>query len=268
MKNMLHRKEGLPFSSVNIMKQRYFWIDNIRAIAMVSMIFFHAVWDLVYLYGMDWEWYGSDMAFLWQQSICWTFILLSGFCWSFSRNPLKQGLIVSAGGLIVTVVTLIFSYDSRVIFGVLNLIGASALLMIPLKRYFEKIPAAAGLILTFLLFGFTYGINDRSLGFFGLKLLELPWTLYQNLFTTFLGFPYALFYSSDYFSLFPWIFLYFAGYFLSRMWKEEKIPGVNCLNRKIPFLTLLGRKSLIVYMLHQPMIYGVLELTFRSCNEL
>ena len=35
------------------MKKRYFWIDNIRAIAMISMIIFHAVWDLVYLYGMD-----------------------------------------------------------------------------------------------------------------------------------------------------------------------------------------------------------------------
>ena len=80
------------------MKIRYFWIDNIRAIAMISMMIFHAVWDLVYLYGMDWEWYRSDMAFVWQQSICWTFILLSGFCWSFSKNPLKQGLIVSAGG--------------------------------------------------------------------------------------------------------------------------------------------------------------------------
>ena len=132
------------------MKQRHFWIDNIRAIAMISMIVFHAVWDLVYLYGMNWDWYRSDMAFLWQQSICWTFILLSGFCWSFSRNPLKQGLIVTAGGLIVTAVTLIFSYDSRVVFGVLNLIGASILLLIPLKKYFDKIPAMSGFVLTFL----------------------------------------------------------------------------------------------------------------------
>ena len=250
------------------MKKRYFWIDNIRAIAMISMIIFHAVWDLVYLYGMDWEWYRSDMAFVWQQSICWTFILLSGFCWSFSKNPLKQGLIVRAGGLIVTVVTLIFSYDSRVIFGVLNLIGASALLMIPLKKWFEKMPAVAGFFAMFLLFGFTYGINDRHLGFFGLELIELPWDLYKNLFTTFLGFPEIWFYSSDYFSLLPWTFLYFAGYFLYRMWKEEKIPGANCLDRKLPVLTWLGKHSLIIYMLHQPVIFGILEVVFRSCNKL
>ena len=244
------------------MRQRQYWIDNIRAIAMISMIIFHAVWDLVYLYGMDWAWYRSDMAFVWQQSICWTFILLSGFCWSFSRNPLKQGLMVSAGGLIVTAVTLLFSYDSRVIFGVLNLIGASALLLIPLKKYFDKIPAMAGFASNFLLFAFTYGINDRSLGFFGIELIELPWGFYQNLLTAFIGFPDPWFFSTDYFSLLPWSFLYFAGYYLHRLWKEEKIPSANCLNRKLPILTWLGKHSLIIYMLHQPLIFGFFEMLF------
>ena len=246
------------------MKQRIYWIDNIRAIAMISMVLYHAVWDLVYLYGMDWNWYRSDLAFLWQQSICWTFILLSGLCWSFSKNPLKQGLIVSAGGIIVTVVTLIFSYNSRIIFGVLTLIGASALLVIPLKKYFDKLPSTVGFLIMFLLFGFTYGINDRYLGFFGLELIELPWDFYSNWFTTFLGFPEISFYSADYFSLLPWAFLYFAGYFLHKMWAEKKIPDANCMNRKMPILTALGRKSLVIYMLHQPVIYGILELTFRS----
>jgi len=245
-----------------MMKQRHFWIDNIRAIAMISMIIFHAVWDLVYLYGMDWNWYRSDMAFVWQQSICWTFILLSGFCWSFSRNPLKQGLMVSAGGLIVTAVTLIFSYDSRVIFGVLNLIGASALLLIPFRKYFDKISAMSGFVLTFLLFGFTYGINNRNLGFFGIELVELPWDLYKNLLTAFIGFPDPWFYSTDYFSLLPWTFLYFAGYFLHRMWEEKGCRWKGCLDKKLPLLTWLGKHSLIIYMLHQPIIYGILEILF------
>lgn len=245
------------------MKQRYYWIDNIRAIAMLSMVAYHAVWDLVYLYGIDWEWYRSDFAFLWQQSICWTFILLSGFCWRFSRNPIKQGLSVSAGGIIVTAVTLIFTYNSRVIFGVLNLIGASALLMIPLKKQFDKLPAAVGFAVMFLLFGFTYGINDRYLGFFGLEFIELPWDFYANLCTTFLGFPEISFYSADYFSLLPWAFLYFVGYFLSRMWKDKKIPDAKCIDKKLPLLTALGKKSLLIYMLHQPIIYGILEILFQ-----
>lgn len=244
------------------MKQRHLWIDNIRAIAMISMIAFHAVWDLAYLYGMDWDWYGSDMAFLWQQSICWTFILLSGFCWSFSKNPLKQGLIVSAGGLIVTAVTLLVSYESRVIFGVLNLIGASALLLIPLNKYFDKIPAALGFGMTFLLFAFTYEINNRYLGFFGIKMIELPWDLYQNRVTAFIGLPDPRFYSTDYFSLLPWSFLYFAGFFLYRIWNKGERKWSGCFNQKVPVLTWMGKNSLLIYMIHQPVIYGIFKIIF------
>lgn len=262
--HMFKNKAAMITGDVHGIGQRYLWIDNIRAVAMISMITYHAVWDLVYLYGMNWGWYRSDSAFLWQQSICWTFILLSGFCWSFSKNPLKQGIVVTVGGLIVTVVTLLFSYDSRVIFGVLNLIGVSALLMIPLKKYFEKISSMAGFFFMFVLFGITYGINDRHLGFFDLELLELPRELYRNLLTTFVGFPAAGFYSSDYFSLLPWSFLYFAGYFLYRMWNQKLIPEAKCMDKRMPVFTWLGKHSLIIYMIHQPILYGVLEVVFRS----
>ena len=248
------------------MKQRYLWIDNMRAIAMISMILYHGTWDLVYLYGVNFPWYERKMAFLWQQSICWTFILLSGFCWSFSKKPLKQGLLVSGAGLVVTITTLIFSYESRIIFGVLTLLGASALLMIPLKPLFEKISAVAGLILMFALFAFTYEVNLGNLGVFGWEMIDLPLGMYRNLVTTFIGFTDLEFYSSDYFSLMPWVFLYFAGYFLYRLWKEEKIPSAKCLNHHIPVLTWLGKKSLIIYMIHQPVLYGLLEVIKISCN--
>ena len=242
--------------------RRFDSLDTIRGITLVSMIAYHASWVLVYLYGVDWPFYHSAGAYWWQQSICWTFILLSGFCWSFSRNPLKQGLIVSGGGLVVTVVTLLVSYDSRVIFGVLNLIGASILLMIPLKRYLEKIPSVVGFIAMFLLFAVTYGINNGYLGFFGVELVELPGMLYKNLVTAFLGFPDPWFFSTDYFSLFPWCFLYFTGYFLYRMWKQGILPNAKCLDKKIPILTWMGRHSLLIYMAHQPVIYGILEILF------
>ena len=248
------------------MKQRYFWIDNIRAIAMISMILYHGAWDLVYLYGKDWQWYYGDFAFLWQQSICWTFILLSGFCWSFSKKPLKQGLLVFGAGLVVTITTLIFSYESRIIFGVLTFLGTSALILIPLRPVFEKLSAVAGTCIMFGLFAFTYGINRGYLGVFGWKLIELPIGLYKNLFHTFIGFPDVEFFSADYFSLMPWMFLYFVGYFLYRLWKEEKLPSAKCLNYHIPVLTWLGKKSLIIYMIHQPVLYGLLEVIKISCN--
>lgn len=250
------------------MKRRYEWIDNIRAIAMISMILYHMVWDLVYLYGMDWAWYEGGLARIWQQSICWTFILLSGFCWSFSKHPVKQGIFVSAAGALVTAVTCLFSYESRVVFGVLTMIGTAALLMIPLSKLFKKISPVAGAVLSFLIFGIFYGVNEGYLGFFSYKIAELPESWYCNLWTAFLGFPKPDFISADYFSIFPWIFLYMTGCFLYRIWlPEEKIPAAF-LNRKIPLLTAMGKKALLIYLLHQPIIYAVLQLTFFSCNKL
>ena len=85
---------------------------------------------------------------------------------------------------------------------------------------------------------------------------------YQNLLTAFIGFPEPWFFSTDYFSLLPWMFLYFAGYFLYRIWKEKGCLWKDCLNRKLPLLTWMGKHSLIIYMVHQPVIFGILKIIF------
>ena len=53
-------------------------LDAVRGCALASMILYHAAWDLVYIFGVSWPWYRGMGAYVWQQSICWTFILLSG----------------------------------------------------------------------------------------------------------------------------------------------------------------------------------------------
>ena len=74
-------------------RRRYQTLDTLRGVTIVSMILYHACWDLVWIFGADWPWYRSDGAYLWQQSICWTFILLSGYCWSLGRHRLRRGLM-------------------------------------------------------------------------------------------------------------------------------------------------------------------------------
>ena len=87
-----------------------------------------------------------------------------------------------------------------------------------LRPALEKLPAWAGLLGCALLFIVTREINSGYLGFGGWviaelpgALAELPGALYQDFVMTFLGFPGPGFYSTDYFSLFPWLFLYGAG---------------------------------------------------------
>lgn len=38
-------------------------LDTLRGLTLVSMIVYHACWDLVYLYRLDWDWYRSFWAY-------------------------------------------------------------------------------------------------------------------------------------------------------------------------------------------------------------
>lgn len=67
-------------------KNRYALPDTLRGLTLLSMIAYHGCWDMVYILGADWPWYQSTGAYLWQQSICWTFILLSGYSFSLGRR--------------------------------------------------------------------------------------------------------------------------------------------------------------------------------------
>ena len=69
-------------------------LDELRGLDLISMMLYHGMWDLVYLFGVRAPWYGSWQGELWQQSICWVFILLSGFCLPLGRHPVKRGAMV------------------------------------------------------------------------------------------------------------------------------------------------------------------------------
>lgn len=83
--------------------------------------------------------------------------------------------------------------------------------------------------------------------------------------TAVLGFPPAGFYSSDYFPLLPWLFLFWAGYFLHFCMGRARMEP---LRRSVCApLGWLGRHSLGIYLLHQPVIYGVLLLLFHVFEQ-
>ena len=74
---------------------------------------------------------------------------------------------------------------------------------------------------------------------------------------TFLGFPDPYFFSTDYFAIFPWIFLYLAGYYTQKIIKNNNTVIKYLMNDRFRFITFLGRNSLIIYMVHQPVLYVV-----------
>ena len=120
---------------------RYALLDELRGLDLVSMMLYHACWDMMFLFGIWMDWYAGMPGRLWQQSICWVFILLSGFCVPLGHRTLKRGAQVFAAGALVTVVTLVFMPEDRVVFGVLTFLGSAMLLTGVLEPLLKKDPA-------------------------------------------------------------------------------------------------------------------------------
>lgn len=243
------------------MGKRYGVLDGIRGWTLLNMILYHAVWDLVYLFGVNWPWFNGPLVFWWQQSICWTFIFLSGFCVSMGRRKMRRGVQVLVASGLVSAVTLLAVPEAPILFGVLTLLGACMLLTAWAQPLLDRIPAGAGLPASLTLFFLTRNVNIGTLGFGPWNLLALPQGLYRNLFTAFLGFPTEEFYSTDYFSLFPWCFLFLAGLFAFRLCREGRALSHLAARPPEPLGTL-GRYSLPLYLAHQPVLYGCLWLFF------
>lgn len=230
-------------------------LDALRGLTVINMVFFHFMWDYVYIFGFSAPWYLGRGAFVWQQAICCTFITLSGFCAAMGKHTIRRGGIVFGIGAAITLITALFMPDELIIFGVLTLIGSCMLLVGATKKWLKKIPAWAGLACSFLLFAFTRPVNSGGLGFFFKRLAELPDWLYHDYFTAYLGFPQPGFFSTDYFSLVPWLFLFLTGFFLHGVC-GEKILSVKW--RGIRPLNFIGRHALFIYVIHQPVVYGLL----------
>lgn len=251
---------------LEIMKtKRYTLLDTIRGITIISMILYHACWDIVYFgLGISPDFLSSRIAYVWQQSICYTFILLAGFCFCMGKHHVKRGLLSLGGGVVISIVTLLAVPEARDVFGVLWLIGSSILItividkIIPQRKWFY----AVGLIISLLLFVLFRNTNSGYMGFEGINLVELPSRLYKGYFMTFLGFMDPSFYSSDYFSLIPWFFLFTTGYFLNKMLECTRFFESTVLTKGIRPISFIGRHSLLIYMLHQVVLYGTMWLIF------
>ena len=236
------------------MKRRYEVLDILRGFALLNMIIYHACWDLVYLFDVSLPWYHSTGAYIWQHCICHTFIVLSGFCACFGKNPIKRGLFVLACSAVVSVGA---SFAGTTIcFGVLTLLGFGQLFYGLFNKVLNKIGSYIGAGISLLAFVLSRQVPNGT--FAG---MTLPSFLYANHFTALLGFPHNAFRSSDYFPLVPWLFLFAFGVFLRRIFAKHDL--MRYLHTKhFSLLGLCGKYSLYLYMLHQPLTYGMLLILF------
>ena len=242
------------------LENRYNLIDAIRGFSLVNMVAYHFCYNIFVIYGLDPKWTFIPLVIAWERFICISFILISGVCLHFSNHPYRRGIIINLCGFLITAVTLFAMPKQAVWFGVLNLIGCSMMITAALRRFFDRLNPFFGAGLSLLCFALFYGVPMRYIGFFNLKLFDLPDFLYQFKYLAFIGFPDSSFQSSDYFPIIAWIFVYIFGYFF---WRIIKQFGKEAFfKRRVYVLDFLGRHSLIIYMLHQPVLMGICFLIF------
>lgn len=226
------------------MKNKRIWeLDALRGLCIIGMVGVHLIYDLVELYGI-WNWEYSPVFSLIKNWGGVAFLLISGICATLGSRSLRRGVTVFGCGLLVTAVTYLFAPELVITFGVLHCLGICMIMW----HFLKNLPtwAAAALAALLILLG---ALTDTVS-------VSVPWL-------SWLGFREPGFFSPDYFPLLPNLGFFLLGTVIGRTLyskKETLLPRVNTANPLIRFLLLCGRHSLWIYLLHQPVLMGLIEL--------
>lgn len=248
-------------------KMRFPLIDAVRGLCIAGMVVYHALFDVVELFGFDVERFIDFTPLTLIRDIgAGLFIFISGICFHFSHRRMRRFLILFAGGLAVDIATYIVAPDSAVLFGILTFMSVSGLILTAADGFLTHLPPKTFFVINLFLFIFFFRMNYAYVGTYSHVWFYMPTVLYRNYFTAFLGFPFDGFSSGDYFPLLPWMFICFAGYFFFNAAKGsaklKRAAGI-----RIPALGVLGRHSLVIYIVHQPVLYGAVWLAAKILGK-
>ncbi|MDP7188090.1 MAG: heparan-alpha-glucosaminide N-acetyltransferase, partial [Candidatus Poseidoniia archaeon] len=212
-------------------------LDSLRATALVMMLVLNFVTDLNHFgimnteTGDQWWWMARIAASL--------FVGISGVSY-FLAHRLEYDFTKTSGrtkrlifwAFVITIITYIFEPSAYVRFGVLHLLALASIVAFPVARKPE----------------FALGI--------GLILLIIPLSSNSNL--VWLGLSETVI-AVDYFPLNPWLGIFFIGLALaSRIYPEGKpLIEIQWPEKWLWF----GRNTLTIYVIHQPILIGLLVLT-------
>jgi len=230
------------------LSQRVWEIDFLRGLSILLVVGYHLLYDLGAFVGVEkFLGFSTDLSSsAWraaQNFFAGLFVVLSGTSSTLSRGNVRRGVRLLAVAFLVTAVTYAFDPSSAVWFGILHLLAVSILIY---KASFEKAGPAAcaawgAVVLTF---GAAIPALKKGLA------VRFDWLLP-------LGIHGPGFASFDYFPLIPWLGIFLLG---AALGKSVYAPKRSLLPRRPPqtFVNAAGRHSLLIYIVHQPLILGVL----------
>lgn len=254
------RREG-GFLATSHVKDRFFEIDVLRGVAVIMMVIFHAAFDLAY-FGI---WHETMSAGPWRLLALLTaslFLFLVGVSLSISgaaaraaltpgafyAKYLSRGMFIFLLGLGITAVTWFLVPGETIVFGILHLIGVSVMLA-PVFLHFHWGNLATGIVCLAM----------------GLVLSGVEGPLWL----VWLGVHPVAFASLDYTPLFPWLGVILIGLFSGQCLYPGGIRRFTLPSFSFPLqaaLVVLGRHSLAIYLLHQPVILVMIGLIWHPAG--
>ena len=207
------------------------------------MIFDHAVFDLDEFFGVK-----ADSLGFFKEGIgfaaAWIFMTVCGVSATIGMRNIKRGAIVFSLGMVLSIGTLIsdalFGTEIVICFGILHFLGLAMII----SHFVKRLPVWAIALLSVLCAATGAAFERITVSF--------PFL-----------FPFGLcasgFYSSDFFPLFPNLCFPFAGICVGRLLYREK-KSLFRFPFKHSLICMLGRNTLLLYFLHQPVIIGILFL--------
>jgi uncharacterized membrane protein len=255
----LHREQ--PDSSYPGSGNRFAGVDLLRGLAITMMFAYHFCYDLAYFGFAPWtpEDMLSESGWIgWRNLIIIGFLALVGFSRALSTvfkpswsDFWKRWAQIAGGATLVSLASYGFAGERWIYFGILHFVAVAVLLhRLALFRLKSALWIAV-LGATAMVAGFLFSTSALD---------SAPFNI--------LGFAAHKPLTDDYVPLFPWIGVVLIGLAGGLVWKAHDFAPVAALSRLravVPAplqkaLALMGRWSLTIYLVHQPVLIGMLTI--------
>lgn len=242
--------------------KRVHFIDELRGLLIIYIVWYHLMYDLTVIYDVPIYWVSSA----WMEYVRLTavslLIIISGISCNYSHSNVKRGIKTILWGMVITICTFFVSPSEIILFGILHFMGSAMLICGLLQNKIKKIPVTAGILICIFLFVITYNIYDGYIGIANIVTIKVHPMFYNKPYLFPLGFSSSGIFSSDYYPIFPWLFMFLFGDFIGRIIKENRAPSF-LYNAHSSIFSKIGQHTLLIYLLHQPILLALLFVLFK-----